>query len=127
MTTDRLFSVYNVNGTLTNPELAYPWCHEHIPIWLSGLLSILVPVVVYILMSLRIRSFWDLNNAVCNGNFIHTPQRRKNPSITESSVVEIQEISLTSLDHGYEPRHTWCHRFPAHHEDACRRFPPALS
>jgi len=126
MTTDRLFSVYNVNGTLTNPELAYPWRHEYIPIWLSGLLSILVPVVVYILMSLRIRSFWDLNNAVCNDiSYIH--HKEENPSTTESSVVGIQVISLTSLDHGYEPRHTWCHRLPAHHEDACRRFPPALS
>jgi hypothetical protein len=65
MIMDRLFSLYNVNGTLTNSELAYPWRHEHIPTWLSGLLSILVPILVYLLMSLRIRSFWDLNNAVC--------------------------------------------------------------
>jgi len=69
MAKDRLFSVYNVNGTLTNPELAYPWRHEYIPIWLSGLLSVLVPILVYVLMALRIRSFWDLNNAVCKGNF----------------------------------------------------------
>ena len=65
MAKDRLFSVHNVNGTLTNPELAYPWRHEYIPIWLSGLLSVMVPILVYILMALRIRSFWDLNNAVC--------------------------------------------------------------
>lgn len=64
MAKDRLFSVYNVNGTFTNPELAYPWRHEYIPIWLSGLLSVLVPILIYILMALRIRSFWDLNNAV---------------------------------------------------------------
>jgi diacylglycerol diphosphate phosphatase / phosphatidate phosphatase len=69
MAKDRLFSVYNVNGTLTNPELAYPWRHEYIPIWLSGVLFVMVPIVVYLLMALRIRNFWDLNNAIMGTSY----------------------------------------------------------
>lgn len=101
MSADRLFSVHNVNGTLTNSELAYPWRHERIPIWISGLLSVLVPVLVYLLMALRIRSFWDLNNAVCKDNGV----KHCGNSIW---------ISLTSLDHWYKSRNARCHRLPAH-------------
>ena len=71
------FSVYNLNGTLINPDLAHPWHHEHTPIWLTSLISVMVPGLVYLLMSLRVRSFWDSNNAVCKDHLIRTPQREK--------------------------------------------------
>jgi hypothetical protein len=109
MAKDRLFSLYNVNGTITNPELAYPWRHEYIPIWLSGLLSVMVPILVYILMALRIRSFWDLNNAVCQ------------------ALLKFIMDFLTSLDHGHGLRSSWCHYLPAYNQDTCRRLPSTFS
>jgi len=46
------------------PEFAYPLRHEIVPIWLAALLASLIPIVVFLFMQIRIRSFWDVNNAV---------------------------------------------------------------
>jgi hypothetical protein len=35
-----------------------------IPIWLAAFLASVIPIVVIALMQIRIRSFWDLNNAI---------------------------------------------------------------
>lgn len=34
------------------------------PIWLAALLASLVPIAIILLMQIRIRSFWDVNNAI---------------------------------------------------------------
>lgn len=60
----RRFPLYNPDGSVVNQSIAYPLTENIIPIWLSALLSIVVPVIVYLLMFLRVKSFWDLNNAV---------------------------------------------------------------
>jgi len=60
----RLFAIYNPNGTIADPSIAYPLRHETIPIEVSAAISLFVPISIYLLMFLRIRSFWDLNNAV---------------------------------------------------------------
>lgn len=38
--------------------------HEIIPIWLAAFLGSMVPIVVILFCQIRIRSFWDVNNAV---------------------------------------------------------------
>ena len=38
--------------------------HEIVPIWAAALLGSLVPIVVILICQIRIRSFWDVNNAV---------------------------------------------------------------
>lgn len=37
---------------------------EIIPIWLAAFLAAMIPIVVILLMQIRVRSFWDVNNAV---------------------------------------------------------------
>jgi len=46
------------------PEFAYPLRHEIVPIWLAALLASLIPIAILLLMQIRTRSFWDVNNAV---------------------------------------------------------------
>lgn len=38
--------------------------NEIVPIWAAALLGSLVPIAVFLIMQIRIRSFWDVNNAV---------------------------------------------------------------
>jgi len=38
--------------------------HEIVPIWLATLLGALVPIAVFLICQIRIRSFWDISNAV---------------------------------------------------------------
>lgn len=37
--------------------------NEIVPIWAAALLAALVPIAVFLIMSIRVRSFWDVNNA----------------------------------------------------------------
>ncbi|KAF4312870.1 Phosphatidic acid phosphatase type 2/haloperoxidase [Botryosphaeria dothidea] len=59
----RSFPVYFENGEIVYPEFAYPLRHEIVPIWAAALLAALVPIAVFLIMQIRIRSFWDVNNA----------------------------------------------------------------
>ena len=45
------------------PEFAYPMRNEIVPIWAAALLAALIPIAVFLIMSIRVRSFWDVNNA----------------------------------------------------------------
>jgi diacylglycerol diphosphate phosphatase / phosphatidate phosphatase len=60
----RSFPVYFQDGEVVYPEFAYPLRHEIIPIWAAAMLASLVPIVVFLIMQIRVRSFWDVNNAV---------------------------------------------------------------
>lgn len=60
----RSFAVTFSDGEIVYPEFAYPLRDEIIPIWAAALLASLVPILIFLLMQIRIRSFWDLNNAV---------------------------------------------------------------
>ncbi|KAL0937026.1 PAP2 superfamily protein [Colletotrichum truncatum] len=55
---------FNGSGDIVYPQFAYPYRGWIIETWVSGLLSALVPIVVMLLAQFRVRSFWDLNNAV---------------------------------------------------------------
>lgn len=46
------------------PEFAYPLRNNIIPIWLAAFLASMIPIFIMLLMQIRIRSFWDFNNAV---------------------------------------------------------------
>ena len=60
----RSFPVTFSDGEIVYPQFAYPVRHEIIPIWAAALLGSLVPIFVILCMQIRIRSFWDVNNAV---------------------------------------------------------------
>ncbi|KAL8414451.1 hypothetical protein RB594_005620 [Gaeumannomyces avenae] len=61
---NRSFPVAYASGELVYPQFAYPLRKEVIPIWLAALLASLVPILFFALMQIRVRSFWDFNNAV---------------------------------------------------------------
>ena len=52
------------NGNIVYPEFAYPLRKEIVPIWAAALLAALVPIAIILVMQIRIRSFWDVNNAI---------------------------------------------------------------
>ncbi|KAB5547380.1 phosphatidic acid phosphatase type 2/haloperoxidase [Coniochaeta sp. 2T2.1] len=60
----RSFAVTFADGEVVYPEFAYPMRKEIIPIWAAALLAALVPIFVILMMQIRIRSFWDVNNGV---------------------------------------------------------------
>lgn len=60
----RSFPVYNNDGNVAYTDDAYPLRHEIVPIWAAAVLACLVPMVVFLFMQIRVRSFWDFNNAV---------------------------------------------------------------
>ncbi|GAB7361793.1 hypothetical protein MBLNU230_g1836t2 [Neophaeotheca triangularis] len=59
----RSFPIYFNNGQIVYPDFAYPMRNEIIPIWAAAMLAALVPIAVFLMMQIRIRSFWDVNNA----------------------------------------------------------------
>lgn len=60
----RSFPVLFSDGEIVYPEFAYPLRKEIVPIWAAALLAALVPIFVFLVMQIRVRSFWDVNNAV---------------------------------------------------------------
>jgi membrane-associated phospholipid phosphatase len=60
----RSFPVTFSDGEIIQPEFGYPLRTNIIPIWLAAFLASIIPIVVILLMQIRVRSFWDVNNAV---------------------------------------------------------------
>ncbi|KAK0708834.1 phosphatidic acid phosphatase type 2/haloperoxidase [Apiosordaria backusii] len=60
----RSFPVTFADGEIVYPEFGYPLRKEIIPIWLAAFLASVIPIVIMLVMQIRIRSFWDFNNAV---------------------------------------------------------------
>ncbi|EPS43780.1 hypothetical protein H072_2216 [Dactylellina haptotyla CBS 200.50] len=60
----RSFPVYFSNGEVVYPEFAYPLRKNIIPIWLAAFLASMIPIVFILLFQIRIKSFWDANNAI---------------------------------------------------------------
>jgi diacylglycerol diphosphate phosphatase / phosphatidate phosphatase len=60
----RSFPVTFSDGEVVWPSVAYPLRREIIPIWLAAVLAVFIPIAVFLICQIRIRSFWDLNNAV---------------------------------------------------------------
>ncbi|KAI0531747.1 phosphatidic acid phosphatase type 2/haloperoxidase [Xylaria digitata] len=61
----RSFAVtFPSDGEVVYPEFAYPLRKEIIPIWLAAFLAAVVPILAILIMQIRIRSFWDVNNGI---------------------------------------------------------------
>jgi len=60
----RSFAVTFSDGEVVYPQFAYPLRKEIIPIFASALMSALIPILIFLLVQIRVRSFWDLNNAI---------------------------------------------------------------
>ena len=46
------------------PTVAYPLRDEIIPIWAAALMAALIPIFIILVMQVRVKSFWDANNAI---------------------------------------------------------------
>ncbi|KAG9240403.1 phosphatidic acid phosphatase type 2/haloperoxidase [Calycina marina] len=60
----RSFPVYFQDGEIVYPQFAYPLRKEIVPIWAAALIGFFVPLAGFLICQFRVRSFWDLNNAV---------------------------------------------------------------
>ncbi|KAG5925441.1 hypothetical protein E4U53_003310 [Claviceps sorghi] len=60
----RSFAITFSDGEIVYPEFAYPLRDEIIPIWLAAFLAAMVPIAAILVMQIRVRSFWDVNNGV---------------------------------------------------------------
>ncbi|KAI0869436.1 phosphatidic acid phosphatase type 2/haloperoxidase [Hypoxylon argillaceum] len=60
----RSFAVTFSDGEIVYPEFAYPLRKEIIPIWLAAFLAAVVPILAILIMQIRVRSFWDVNNGI---------------------------------------------------------------
>lgn len=61
---NRSFAVTYSDGEIVYPQFAYPLRKEVVPIWLAAFLASVIPIVIILLMQIRVRSFWDVNNGV---------------------------------------------------------------
>jgi len=61
---NRLFPITFQDGEVVYPQFAYPLRKEIVPIVAAALLAAFVPIFVFLIMQIRVRSFWDVNNAV---------------------------------------------------------------
>lgn len=52
------------DGEIVYPQFAYPLRKEIIPIWLAAFLAAIVPILAILIMQIRVRSFWDVNNGI---------------------------------------------------------------
>ncbi|TPX09926.1 uncharacterized protein E0L32_008948 [Thyridium curvatum] len=60
----RSFAITFSDGEVVYPEFAYPMRKEIVPIWLAAFLASVIPIFIILCMQIRVRSFWDVNNAV---------------------------------------------------------------
>ncbi|KAF2644621.1 acid phosphatase/Vanadium-dependent haloperoxidase [Massarina eburnea CBS 473.64] len=59
----RSFPIQFQNGEIVYPDFAYPLRNEIVPIWAAALMAALIPIAVFLIVQIRARSFWDVNNA----------------------------------------------------------------
>jgi diacylglycerol diphosphate phosphatase/phosphatidate phosphatase len=59
----RSFPVIFQDGEIVFPQFAYPLRNEIVPIWAAALMAFFIPFAVFLIVQIRARSFWDINNA----------------------------------------------------------------
>ncbi|PSN67440.1 acid phosphatase/Vanadium-dependent haloperoxidase [Corynespora cassiicola Philippines] len=59
----RSFPITFQDGEIVYPQFAYPLRNEIIPIFAAALMAALIPIAVFLICQIRVRSFWDVNNA----------------------------------------------------------------
>ncbi|KAI1121779.1 PAP2 superfamily-domain-containing protein [Nemania abortiva] len=62
--TDQTSTSTSTPVSVIPPSFAYPARRQMVNNWLVAIIAIAFPTIVILLMQLRIRSFWDLNNAL---------------------------------------------------------------
>ncbi|KAG0278810.1 hypothetical protein BGZ96_002239 [Linnemannia gamsii] len=60
----RSFAVTFSDGEVVYPQFAYPLRKEIVPIWLAAFLAATIPILGILIMQIRVRSFWDVNNGI---------------------------------------------------------------
>lgn len=81
---------FTVSGDIIFPEWAYPHRGWILPSWLSGLMSILAPILVYLLAQIRIKSAWDASNAIMG-------------TIWSVALATLFQVSIKQLIGGFRP------------------------
>ncbi|KAJ2990176.1 hypothetical protein NUW58_g3088 [Xylaria curta] len=61
---NRSFAITFSDGEIVYPQFAYPLRKEIIPIWLAAFLAAVIPILAILIMQIRVRSFWDVNNGI---------------------------------------------------------------
>ncbi|KXJ88010.1 phosphatidic acid phosphatase type 2/haloperoxidase [Microdochium bolleyi] len=61
---NRSFAVTFADGEIVYPQFAYPMRKEIIPIVAAAVLAAFIPIFVILIMQIRVRSFWDVNNGI---------------------------------------------------------------
>jgi len=61
---NRSFAVTFSDGEVVYPQFAYPLRKEIIPIVAAAVMAAFIPILFILLMQIRVRSFWDVNNGV---------------------------------------------------------------
>ncbi|KAJ3523864.1 hypothetical protein NMY22_g11249 [Coprinellus aureogranulatus] len=56
---NRVFPIYNLDGSLAYPDLAYPRNQQIIPIWASAIMAIFIPTLFFALFQIRRKSMDD--------------------------------------------------------------------
>ncbi|CAG5145359.1 uncharacterized protein ALTATR162_LOCUS1698 [Alternaria atra] len=59
----RSFPIIFQDGEIVYPQFAYPMRNEIVPIWAAALMAFFIPFAVFLIVQIRARSFWDINNA----------------------------------------------------------------
>lgn len=60
----REFAVNFQDGDVINPQYAFPHCHYILPLWAAVVIAIFAPIAHILVMQYRVKSFWDVNNAI---------------------------------------------------------------
>ncbi|GKU03721.1 phosphatidic acid phosphatase beta [Fusarium langsethiae] len=78
------------SGDIVYPQWAYPDRGWIIPAWLSGLISIALPIITYIVAQIRIKSVWDASNAIIG-------------TVWSVTLASLFQVTLKQLVGGFRP------------------------
>lgn len=75
---NRVFPIFNLDGSLVYPELAYPRKKQIIPVWASAIMAIFIPTLFFALFQIRRRSLDDFLTSFMGILKSTSPQPRLN-------------------------------------------------
>ncbi|KAI6770990.1 hypothetical protein HG531_009845 [Fusarium graminearum] len=78
------------SGDIVYPQWAYPDRGWIIPAWLSGLISIAIPIITYIVAQIQIKSVWDASNAIIG-------------TVWSVTLASLFQVTLKQLVGGFRP------------------------
>ena len=78
------------SGDIVYPQWAYPDRGWILPAWLSGLISIALPIITYIVAQIQIKSVWDASNAIIG-------------TVWSVTLASLFQVTLKQLVGGFRP------------------------